>query len=122
MESINIYDMRKIQDSKVIKEIPILTDQLMATILFIDSNTTIPAHIHTDSDEMHYVIKGNGKITIGSKSKMIDEGMLVLAPKAKPHYFSTSKEQLMVLSISHIIEHDKDSKIKSRTEMISRRR
>lgn len=110
MELINIEDIKELRNSKVIKKVPILTDQLMATILSIPPNTKIPSHIHTGSDEIHYVIKGEGKITIGKKSKTIKEGMLILVPKTESHYFSTLYEQLIVLSNSPVCDPVKDLK------------
>jgi mannose-6-phosphate isomerase-like protein (cupin superfamily) len=76
----------------------------MATILSIGPNTIIPAHIHSESDEILYIVKGNGKITVGSKSITIKEGMLILVPKTESHYFSTSKESMIVLSNSPVCE------------------
>ncbi|UCF07258.1 MAG: cupin domain-containing protein [Thermoplasmata archaeon] len=102
MEMIDIKDIEKGSDSKPVKKVPILTDQLMATILTIGPNTKIPAHIHPDSDEIHYIVKGTGKITVGNKSITIKEGMLILVPKTESHYFSTSNEQMIVLSNSPV--------------------
>lgn len=110
MELININNIKELRNSKVIKKVLILTDQLMATILSIPPNTKIPAHIHTGNDEIHYVIKGEGKITIGKKSRKIKKGMLILVPKTESHYFSTSKEQLIVLSNSPVFNPIKDLK------------
>ena len=75
MELISIDDIQKFQDSRVRKEIPMLTDQLMATLFFIGSNTSIPAHTHTFMDEIDYVVQGTGKITVDNKSKSIHKGI-----------------------------------------------
>ncbi len=116
MELISIDEIQKFQDSRVIKEIPMLTDQLMATLLFIGSNTNIPAHIHTFIDEIDYVIKGCGNITVDNKSKSIHKGMMILVPRGKSHFFSTSKEHLIIMAISPIIGSGKDSDTKHKTK------
>ena len=100
MEFINVNNSMDHQNSKVIKKVPILTDQLMSTLLHIDSDTEIPAHSHTNFDEIHYIIRGNGEITIDKEQMSISAGMLILVPKTKPHYYSTVKDKLLVLTIS----------------------
>ena len=98
MEFINVKNSLAHQNSKVIKKVPILTDQLMSTLLYIDSDTETPAHSHTNFDEIHYIIQGNGEITIGEEHRSISAGMLILVPKTKPHYYSTVKDKLLVLT------------------------
>ena len=120
MELISIDEIKKFQDSRVIKEIPMLTDQLMATLLFIGSDTNIPAHKHIFMDEIDYVIKGTGKVTVDNKSKSIHKGMMILVPRGTSHYFSTSKEHLVIMAISPIISGDKDSKKTSKTRKKSK--
>lgn len=109
MEMLNIDDCWEIQSSKVVKKVPILSEQLVVSTLCLNSNTSVPAHKHERLDELVYVIKGAGEITIGNKSEQISEGMLVLIPREKPHCVSTSEKQLMILSIKSIVSHQKKS-------------
>ncbi|UCE36154.1 MAG: cupin domain-containing protein [Thermoplasmata archaeon] len=103
-ESVEIFDLNESQGFKVVKKVPILTDQLMATVLMIPPNTKIPAHMHSESDEIHYIVSGSGKISIGKENRAIKEGMLILVPKAKSHYFTTEKKPMVVLSNSPVCE------------------
>ena len=100
MELVNLNEHQAFQKSKVIKKIPIISNQLMSTILFIGPKTITPVHKHTGYDEIHYIIRGTGKIIIESESNSITEGMMILVPKSKPHNFSTSENQLTVLSVN----------------------
>jgi mannose-6-phosphate isomerase-like protein (cupin superfamily) len=100
MEIVNINDIENFQDSRVIKKIPLISNQLMSTILFIGNNTTTPNHKHLVFDEIHYIIQGAGKMTIDGKSQPVTEGMMILVPKSKPHSFSTLKKQMTVLSVN----------------------
>lgn len=100
MELVDLYELQDFQKSKVIKKIPIISNQLMSTIIFIGSETTTLKHKHIMYDELHYIIQGSGKIEIDGESESISEGMMVLVPKSKQHSFSTSKEQMSVLSIN----------------------
>ena len=107
MEIIQIDNIKEFKESKIVKKVPILTEQLMATILLIPPNSKAPAHSHLESDEIHYIIKGTGKITVGKNSETVNEGMLILVPKTESHYFSTSDENLIVLSNSPVCEPHK---------------
>jgi mannose-6-phosphate isomerase-like protein (cupin superfamily) len=90
-QSFDIFDLKDSHAFKVVKKVPILTEQLMATVLLIPPNTKIPAHMHSEADEIHYIVSGSGKISIGTQNRIIKEGMLILVPKTKSHYFSTEK-------------------------------
>jgi mannose-6-phosphate isomerase-like protein (cupin superfamily) len=103
-QSFDIFDLKGSQGIKVVKKVPILTDQLMATVLLIPPNMKIPAHVHSESDEIHYIVSGSGKISIGKQNRAIKEGMLILVPKAKSHYFITEKKPMVVLSNSPVCE------------------
>ncbi|UCG68425.1 MAG: cupin domain-containing protein [Thermoplasmata archaeon] len=103
-QSVDIFDLKESQVFKVVKKVPILTDQLMATVLMIPPNTKIPAHVHSESDEIHYIVSGSGKISIGKHNRSIKEGMLILVPKAETHYFTTEKKPMVVLSNSPVCE------------------
>lgn len=112
MELIQINSIKDFKESKIVKKVPILTDQLMATILLIPPNSKAPAHTHSESDEIHYIIKGNGKITVGESTEKVNEGMLILVPKAELHFFSTSNENLIILSQSPVCEPERAIKFK----------
>jgi len=107
MEIVNINDIQNFQDSRVIKKIPLISNQLMSTILFIGNNTTTPSQKHLAVDEIHYIIQGAGKITIDGKSQPVAKGMMILVLKSKPHSFSTLKKQMTVLSVNLVPNYKK---------------
>ncbi len=107
MELINIDDMKEIEQAKVIKKVPIITDQVIASVYFIGPDRTLPRHIHTDIDEIHYIVDGNGLITIDESSKNISKGMLILVPKGNSHFLSASKNGMTLLSFCPIIPNGK---------------
>jgi mannose-6-phosphate isomerase-like protein (cupin superfamily) len=100
MELVSISDIQSFQESKVIKKIPIISDQLMSTLLFIGANTNTPTHNHVDFDEIHYIIQGTGEVRIDGESSPVNEGMMILVPRPKPHNFITSDKQMTVLSFN----------------------
>ena len=107
METVNVHDIHGIQDfqeSKLVKKVPIISPQLMSTVLVIGSKTTTPTHKHQSYDEIHYIIKGTGEIVIENESQTITEGMIILVPQQKQHHFNTSDEHMLVLSINIVPE------------------
>ena len=110
MESININEISKFQSSKIVKKIPILSDQIMSTVFFIDTEMTTPGHQHAGFEEIHYIIKGSGKMFIDPESQEVHEGMLILVPKKKMHYFITNGDQLTVLAINMVPHSRKGEK------------
>ena len=105
MELADINNNNNPQNSKIQKNIHIITEQLMATSLFIDSNSVLPAHSHDCHDEILYVVSGSGEITIEDDKKPIHEGMLIFVPQAKSHHIRTLSEQLFLLTFSKIDNH-----------------
>jgi mannose-6-phosphate isomerase-like protein (cupin superfamily) len=99
MELININDITDFDKTKIKKCIPVMTDQLVTTTLFIESNVKMPALVHDGRDEILYIMKGAGKISIEDSTEDIEEGMIILVPKGKKHYFTTNGEKLIVLSV-----------------------
>lgn len=105
MELINIGDMKEMEYAKVIKKVPIITDQVIASVYFIGPDRTLPRHTHTDIDEIHYVVDGNGRITIDDTSSNIGKGMMILVPKGSSHFFSASKNGMTLISLCPIIQN-----------------
>ncbi len=99
MDLTSIKDMTEIDPSKVIKSVPIMTDQLMAAVLFVGPNKDMPPHSHEDADELHYVIKGCGELNMDDETGKICQGNLFLVPKGKTHHFRASDEGLVVLCV-----------------------
>jgi len=102
MELISIPDMMEFDPSKVVKRVPIMTDQVIAMVLYIGPNNKMLPHSHEDVDELHYVINGCGEINIDDETEPMYEGKLVLVPKGKTHRFSAGDEGLVMLSVSPV--------------------
>ncbi len=107
-------DCWEIRSSDVMKKVPILSEQLVVSTLCLNSNASVPVHKHEHMDELVYVIKGAGEITIENISEQISEGMLILIPREKPHCVSTTEKQLMIMSIKSIESHQEKSNKKKR--------
>jgi mannose-6-phosphate isomerase-like protein (cupin superfamily) len=54
-----------------------------ATIAIQDGNT--PKHLHSNANEIQYVLEGTGTIWLGDKEVKVKPGDLVIIPKGTPH-------------------------------------
>lgn len=102
METVDIDTIITAGGAKQVKSIPILTDSLSVTTYFLEPGKRIPAHVHNRFDEINYIVKGNGYITIENERHDVRSGMLVLVPRTKSHYFSANTDELVVLSFNQI--------------------
>ena len=100
MELIDIYDLKEGCDSGLIKKIPIITDQVMVTVLYVGPRHEIPFHIHSNYDEVHYVTEGSGEITIEGMGRLVKEGNLILVPRGKKHRFRGGENGSSLLTIN----------------------
>ena len=71
-------------------------ESLVAGILFLKpgENDTQDPH---DSDEIYYILEGNGYLKINKKKYKISSGMSYYVPKNIEHYFFGNTKQLVVL-------------------------
>ena len=110
METVDLLAIEEFQPASIVKKIPIMTDRLMAALICIDKNKKTLPHKPTEFDEFHYVIKGSGKITVGGERRDLFEGMLVFVPNSESYSFSTTQDQLVIMTISPIPEYEVDLK------------
>jgi mannose-6-phosphate isomerase-like protein (cupin superfamily) len=105
MEAVKIEELKNFEAGRVIKQIPILTDQVMVSMLTIDTGTTTPGHVHEENDELHYIVEGSGYIYIGDNMFEVTAGMLFLVPKEEIHYFKTENDRILVLTFANVTNH-----------------
>lgn len=107
MEIIDVFNYNQFKVGSVFKEVPIITDQTMATILLIDSNSNTTNLNHPQKDRIYYIVKGRGRVTIGNESRNIKEGELILIPKGSSHKYTTTTSRLILISINQIDDIEK---------------
>ncbi|MGC2812921.1 MAG: cupin domain-containing protein [Bradyrhizobium sp.] len=54
-----------------------------ATISIQDGN--VPKHLHSNANEIQYILEGTGTIWLGDKQVQIKPGDLIIIPKGTPH-------------------------------------
>lgn len=56
-----------------------------ATLLRILPGHRFPKHVHPDSDDVIYVLKGRAVFTVGEEEMEVSRGELVVVPERIPH-------------------------------------
>ena len=99
MEIVNIENLSESPCENVLKIIPIMTDEVLASVIFIHPGKKKLKLRSMDTDIIYYVCNGKGKITVGEETSEISQGALILVPSLKLHHFSTSEDELIILNV-----------------------
>ena len=71
-------------------------DTLAAGILRLEPGEKDTQDPH-ESDEMYYIVRGDGLLNINGKNYDVSEGLSFFVAKNIPHYFHGNKKELVVL-------------------------
>lgn len=74
----------------------ISNENLAAGILHLNPGDEDTQEPH-DGDEIYYVIKGDGFLTVDKKEYLVSQGMAYYVAKKTPHRFHGNKKELVVL-------------------------
>lgn len=88
--------IKKIKTSDTYFHTFINQENLAAGVLMLEPGQEDTQEPH-DSDEVYYVVKGDGFIKIGKKDFAITEGMAYYVEKGVSHKFHGNKKDLVVL-------------------------
>lgn len=77
---------------------PIEGTQGLVRLLCFEPHQTVPNHRHPDADEVFYVLKGKGEITVGSEQAEVGEGCFVRAPTGVSHGWKNLGGRLVLIS------------------------
>lgn len=105
LEFANIPEISEFRFESVVKMVPIITDQIMATIMLIDTGKKDLAFRDSKSDRIYHIISGSGTITVENKERPVKQGSLILLPFGKIHFFSTNSEKMTVLCVKPVRSH-----------------
>jgi mannose-6-phosphate isomerase-like protein (cupin superfamily) len=102
MEIVKLEEFKEFKRNSVKKEIPILTEGVMATLLLIDKDSNTLGLNNPHHDKIYYVIEGSGVVTIGDNSKKVNKGNLILVPNGHHHKYVTTTKRLVLLTIEEL--------------------
>ena len=104
MEIIDVLEYTQFKKGSVFREVPIITEQTMATILLIDSDSKTTDLNHPQKDRIYYIVSGSGEVTIDEETKNVKEGEMILIPKGSSHRYTTNSSRMVLISINQIDE------------------
>ena len=99
MEIVNIEQFKQFKFHSVARQTPIMTDQMMAVLLLVDSNSSTLELNHPQTDKIYYVIQGSGVVTVDEESGKIKMGDMVLIHHGHNHRYTTTGESLILLTM-----------------------
>jgi len=68
-------------------------------LLCFEPDQTVPLHKHLKADEYFFVIRGRGRVTLGSEETEVESGCIIKATAGLPHQWKNSSERLILLSV-----------------------
>jgi mannose-6-phosphate isomerase-like protein (cupin superfamily) len=71
---------------------------LSAGLYVLEAGATDPQSPHTE-DELYYVVRGRGSITVGEETREVIMGSLVFVAATVPHHFHDVTERLEILVV-----------------------
>lgn len=100
MEKINIADILEFTAEKSARKAIFKAGSLDTGLLLYAPGQTTPDHMHSDIDEVFYVISGKGTITINKEEISVKEKDIIFSPAGETHGFqNTSSDNWVVLQI-----------------------
>ena len=109
-----MFKYTEFKKGAVFREVPIITDQTMATILLIDAHSMTFDLNHPQKDRIYYVVKGKGEVTIKKESRGVKGGDMILIPKGSSHKYTTNSSRLTLISVNQIDDKPAKKKIISK--------
>lgn len=104
MEKFNIAAMLNAFSDKSTRKGILKEETLDIGLLHYTPGQTTPDHMHSDIDEIFYVISGEGKITINTEPFDLKEKDIIYSPHGETHGFhNISSSNLIVLQIKKSI-------------------
>lgn len=79
---------------------------LSAGLYVLEAGATDPQSPHTE-DELYYVIRGRGRVTVGDEARDVVPGSLVFVAARVPHRFHDIIERLEILVVFGPAEGDR---------------
>jgi mannose-6-phosphate isomerase-like protein (cupin superfamily) len=102
MEMIDIKDIEEFEEHKVVKKVPLLSNDLMGSLLFIGSDTNMLPVRTKGSNEMHLVLEGDGGIEMDGKTRKVGKGTFMLIPPHSRYRYTTKDNEMIVLVVKQV--------------------
>jgi quercetin dioxygenase-like cupin family protein len=98
-ELINRINLIATFTSNNYNKIPINGANGLLRLLCFEPGQSVPLHRHSKADEYFFVIRGKGKLVLGSKEIDAEPSCIIGAKAGVPHQWKNGSERLVLLSV-----------------------
>ena len=96
----NNNDIKEFDPKGILRKGPINPEKLNINSYFMLPRQLLRLHKHPGSDEVFFVVEGEGQFTVGNNKTMVKAGSVVYGPADVPHgIVNSGKENMVVVSV-----------------------
>ena len=99
MKIIKLSDVVEFSTEKLKKVSLFDTDNFFCDVYCLEPGQSQKVHSHGDSDKIYYILKGNGKVTVGSEEKELAPDDITLAPAGEDHGVVNHTQDKLVMLV-----------------------
>lgn len=98
--AVNVQQLKEFSTGDVLKKTPLDTERLVYTNYFLKPRQVLRFQLHPASDELFYVVEGQGQFVVGPDMTMVESGSAVYGPAGVPHgLVNSGKTDLVLISV-----------------------
>ena len=99
MKVIKLSDVVEFNLEKLKKISLFDTDNFFCDVYCLEPGQSQKVHSHGDSDKVYYILKGSGKVTVGSIEKELGPNEITLAPAGEDHGVVNHTQDIVVMLV-----------------------
>ena len=99
MRVIKLSDAVEFNPEKLKKISLFDTDNFFCDVYCLEPGQSQKVHSHGDSDKVYYILKGSGKVTVGSEEKELGPDEITLAPAGEDHGVMNHTQDKLVMLV-----------------------
>jgi len=99
MKVVKLADVVEFSPEKLKKVSLFDTDNFFCDIYCLESAQSQKVHSHGNSDKVYYVLKGSGKVTVGSEEKVLGPDEITIAPAGEGHGVVNHTQDKLVMLV-----------------------
>ena len=99
MKVVKLADVVEFNPEKLKKVSLFDTENFFCDIYCLEPAQSQKVHSHGDSDKVYYVLKGSGKVTVGSEEKVLTTDEITIAPAGEDHGVVNHTQDKLVMLV-----------------------
>ena len=99
MKVVKLSDVVEFSPEKMKKVSLFDTENFFCDIYCLEPAQSQKVHSHGDSDKVYYVLKGSGKVTVGSEEKVLGPDEITIAPAGEDHGVVNHTQDKLVMLV-----------------------